>query len=152
MTKEPSISKEFENHPTWVRLSEELDWYERASWRNQLGYKVTKTTQIILAAAIPIVALAGATWSTWGTALLGALIAILEGIQQLWQSNTLWIEYRATAERLKQEKYLFLALSGPYRDLNTEEALKLLAERVEEQISSEHARWIEALRPTEKEE
>jgi hypothetical protein len=76
----------------------------------------------------------------------------LEGIQQLWKSDTLWIEYRSTAERLKQEKHLFLALSGPYRGLGADDAFKLLAERVEEHVSAEHAKWAEALTPTKKEE
>jgi hypothetical protein len=48
---------------------------------------------------------------------------------------------------LKQEKYLFLALSGPYRDLKVGEALKLLAERIEEHTSAEHARWVEEVTP-----
>jgi hypothetical protein len=144
-------SEKLEDHPTWTRLNEELGWYDRASRRNQRGYKVTKTIQIVLAACIPIVSLAGAAnWSAWGAAVLGALIAILEGIQQLWRSDTLWIEYRSTAERLKQEKYLFLALSGPYRDLDVETALKLLAERIEEHTSAEHARWVEEITPAKK--
>jgi hypothetical protein len=48
---------------------------------------------------------------------------------------------------LKHEKYLFLALSGPYRDLKVGEALKLLAERIEEHTSAEHARWVEEVTP-----
>ena len=42
-------------------------------------------------------------------------------------------------EQLKHEEYLFLAKSGPNRDIE-EEALKRLAERVEEQVSTEHAK------------
>jgi hypothetical protein len=140
------------DHPTWVRLNEELEWYDQSSRRNQRGYKVTKTSQIILAASIPVVSLAGASWSAWGAAILGAVVAALEGIQQLWKSDTLWIEYRSTAERLKQEKHLFLALSGPYRNLESDEALALLAERVEEHVSTEHTRWVEASTPVKKEE
>jgi hypothetical protein len=93
--------EQFAKHPTWLRLNEELDWYNRSSRRNQRGYKAVKTSQIILAASIPVVSLAGATWSAWGAAILGAVVAALEGIQQLWKSDTLWIEYRSTAERLK---------------------------------------------------
>ena len=76
-------------------------------------------------------------------AIFGALIAILEGVQQLYQFHTLWTEYRSTTEHLKHEKYLFLSLSGPYRELNQDEALLLLAERIEEHISKEHAKWID---------
>jgi hypothetical protein len=35
-----------------------------------------------------------------------------------------------------------LARSGPYRGFGEEEALSLLAERVEERVSTEHAKWI----------
>ena len=56
--------------------------------------------------------------------------------------NDLWTTYRATAEQLKHEKFLFLARSGPYRTLREEEALRLLAERVEERVSTEHAKWV----------
>jgi hypothetical protein len=152
LTGERPLSEEIANHPTWTRLNEELDWYDRSSRRNQRGYKATKTAQIILAASIPVVALAGATWSAWGAAILGAIVAALEGIQQLWKSDTLWIEYRSTAERLQQEKHLFLALSGPYRNLEIDEALKLLAEQVEGHVSAEHTRWVEAITPAKKEE
>ena len=145
-------ARQFAEHPTWLRLNEELEWYGRSSRRNQRGYKVTKTAQIILAASIPVVALTGGTWSAWGAAILGAVVAALEGIQQLWNSDTLWIEYRSTAERLKQEKHLFLALSGPYRGLGADDAIKVLAERLEDHASSEHSRWVEAITPTKKEE
>jgi hypothetical protein len=145
-------AEQIAKHPTWLRLNEELNWYDRSSRRNQRGYKLTKTAQIILAASIPVVALAGGTWSAWGAAILGAVVAALEGIQQLWKSDTLWLVYRSTAERLKQEKHLFLALSGPYRGLGVDDAFKLLAERVEEHVSAEHARWSEAITPAKKEE
>ena len=49
----------------------------------------------------------------------------------------------STAERLKHEKHLFLADAGQYRDLNENEKLMLLAERVEEHVSTEHANWID---------
>jgi hypothetical protein len=75
------------------------------------------------------------------TAILGASVAILEGLQQLGQYNNLWVNYRATAEQLKHEKFLFLAKSGSYRDLGEAEALKQLAERIEERVSTEHAKW-----------
>jgi hypothetical protein len=35
---------------------------------------------------------------------------------------------------LKHEKYLFLSLSGPYCEISQENALLLLAERIEEHI------------------
>ena len=125
-----------------MRLDDQLRWYHRKSGENQKRYKQIKVAQLILAGAIPVFALVGATWGRWVTAIVGASVTILEGLQQLGQYNNLWVTYRATAEQLKHEKCLFLARSGPYSNLEEEEALRLLAERVEERVSTEHAKWV----------
>ena len=109
-------------------------------------------TQVVLATSIPLVSIANVAWIKWVTAVFGGLIAILETVQHLNQFGTLWVQYRSTAEHLKHEKFLFLSESGPYRDLQTEEASRLLAERVEEHVSTEHARWIRSSEKTIKEE
>ena len=142
-TKEDiSIPEEVRQHPAWIRLNDQLEWYDKKSGENQKLYKQIKVAQLVLAGSIPVFALVGDTWGRWITAILGASVAILEGLQQLGQYNNLWVSYRATAEQLKHEKFLFLAHSGPYRKLGQEEALSLLAERVEEQVSTEHAKWV----------
>ena len=56
--------------------------------------------------------------------------------------------YRATAERLKHEKFLFLAVAGPYKGQTEPERLIALAERVEEHVSTEHANWFNEARRT----
>lgn len=136
------IPGEVEKHPAWLRLNDQLDWYDGKSGDNQRRYKQIKTAQLILAGSIPVFALVGDLWGRWVTAILGASVAILEGFQQLGQYNNLWTSYRATAEQLKHEKFLFLAKSGPYKGLEEEVALGLLAERVEERVSTEHAKWV----------
>lgn len=142
-TKEDvSIPEKVRQHPAWIRLNDQLDWYDKKSGDNQKRYKQIKVAQLVLAGSIPVFALVGDTWGRWVTAILGASVAILEGLQQLGQYNTLWVSYRATAEQLKHEKYLFLAHSGPYKGLKEEDTLSLLAERVEEQVSTEHAKWV----------
>lgn len=93
--------------------------------------------QIVIAAAIPVVAGAGA--GAWITGSLGATIVVLEGFQQLFQFQQNWSSYRATAEGLKHEKYLFLMRAGPYRDSPAPEGV--LAERVEGLVSQEHSAW-----------
>ncbi|MFA4902081.1 MAG: DUF4231 domain-containing protein [Desulfobaccales bacterium] len=133
--------EDFQNHPAWQRLEDQLQWYDRKSIRNKRWYKILRVTQLCLAASIPIIALAGAAWSKWVTAAFGGLIAVFEGVQQLNQFGPQWIAYRSTAEQLRHEKFLFLSQSGQYRNIEGGEALRLLAERVEENVSQEHARW-----------
>ena len=143
MNEEISIPEEVKIHPAWHRLENQRNWYDEKSVLNQNWYKRLKLTQIVLAAAIPIFALLPVAHTKFIVAIFGALIAILEGVQQLYQFHSLWTEYRSTAEHLKHEKYLFLSLSGPYRERTQDEALLLLAERIEEHISKEHAKWID---------
>jgi hypothetical protein len=126
----------------WQRLEEQLQWYHMKSTKTKRWYKILRVTQLSLAAFIPVVVLAGTDWSRWVTAIFGGLIAVFEGIQQLNQFGPQWLEYRATAERLKHEKYLFLSRGAHYRDLDPGESICLLAERVEENVSQENARWV----------
>jgi hypothetical protein len=133
--------EDLKNRPAWLRLEDQLQWYDTKSSKTKKWYKTLRISQLGLAALIPVVAMAGAEWSKWVTAVFGALIAVFEGVQQLNQFGPQWLEYRATAERLKHEKYLFLSQGGHYRDVDPKEALRLLAERVEENVSQEHARW-----------
>lgn len=73
-------------------------------------------------------------------AALGASVVVPEGLQRLNQYQQNWTTYRSTAEALKHEKYLFLALAGPYAGASAPS--QLLADRIEGLISQEHAKWI----------
>ena len=82
------------------------------------------------------------------TAVLAAVVVVLEGIQQLFQWQTNWVLYRSTAEALKHEKFLFLSCAGPYA---TADRLRVLAERVEGLVSQEHAKWTQGREQAEPE-
>ena len=130
-----------QKHAAWLRLENQIQWYDGKSTRAQRFYKWLKFVQIFLAILIPIATHFPAEQAKWTTAIAGSLIALLESMQHLNQYSTLWVMYRATAEFLKHEKFLFLSLAGPYRNLSTDLMLITLAERVEERVSSEHANW-----------
>ena len=142
MADELLIAEEVNKHPAWVRLKSQKKWYSDKSRLNKKWYMITKVVQILLAGSIPIIILIDIPISKYIVAIFGVLIAAIETIQNLFQFHTLWTEYRSTSENLKHEKYLFLSLSGPYRELNQDDALLLLAERIEEHVSKEHAKWI----------
>jgi len=140
-------------HPAWLRMEDQLAWYDSKSTKCQVWYKRLKVLQVALAVGIPVASHLEPSVAKWVTSVAGALIAILEGIQHLNQYSTLWVTYRSTAEYLKHEKYLFLASAGQYRGLSDDDRLILLAERVEERVSTEHANWFNEVRraATEKE-
>jgi hypothetical protein len=123
--------------PAWARLQDQIAWYSAKSAANQRGFKLLKVCQIVAAAVIPVAAAESSP--AWLISGIGALILVLEGLQQLQQYQQNWTAYRSTSERLKHEKFLFLARAGPYAPAEKPEAL--LAERVEGLVSQEHAAW-----------
>lgn len=138
----PLPDEALQRRAEWCRLEDQLAWYGQRSRFCRRWHKILRLVQVAFAATIPVLSLADPPLARWLTALLGASIAVLEATEQINQFGPLWIQYRATAEHLKHEKFLLLAAAGPYRDLSRAEALRLLAERVEEHVSSEHARWV----------
>jgi len=128
------------SNPTADRLEDQIQWYDKKSRFNQAWFKRLKILQILCGAGVPLAAGQGVT--PWVTGGLGALIVVLEGLQSLNQFHQNWNAYRSTCEHLKHEKFLWLAKAGPYRD--EAEPDKLMAERVEALISTEHAKWIGA--------
>ncbi len=123
----------------YLRLEQQIRWYDSKSGSAQWWYKRVKFCEFFLSGLVPIAAL---TLVGWITAVIGALAVILEGLQQLnqWQHN--WITYRSTCEALRHEKYSYLARSGSYLGLDDDLARKMLVERTESLVSTEHAKWI----------
>lgn len=140
-TKSPKIPDWVEDHPAWLRLEDQLEFYDSKSVSCQYWYKRLKILQVTLAVAIPVFSHLDPAIAKWSTSIAGALIAVLEGVQHMNQYSTLWVTYRSTAEHLKHEKYLFLSEAAIYRGLASDDRLALLAERVEERVSTEHANW-----------
>src|SRR4029077_14406105 len=124
--------------PAWARLQDQIAWYDSKSQTAQSMFKLLKICQIVLAAAIPVAA--GVSAPSWLVGGAGALIVVLEGLQQLEQYQQNWTAYRSTCEQLKTEQSLSLSGAGPYNAAPDREAL--LAERVESLVSQEHATWV----------
>lgn len=127
---------------SYERLEDQLAWYDRESAFNKTRFKLLKTAQMVFAGAIPVAAGVGAPRVL--PAALGALVLLLEGLQQLNQYQQNWITYRSTAEALKHEKFLYLAGADIFQDAADRD--RLLAQRIEGLISQEHAKWVSTRR------
>ena len=126
---------------TLARLENQARWYGGRSKRAQRIYKCAKVVEIVAAALIPFLAGRKFEYHDAVVAGLGVLITILEGILQLNQYQQIWTMYRATSEALTHEKYLFLALAGPYAAAGVDPPV-LLAERIEMIMSQENTKWV----------
>lgn len=71
----------------------------------------------------------------------GTVITALETLQSLNKYHENWVSYRATAENLKQEKFMYLANSGIYSCLDDTSCFQEFVARCETIISSENINW-----------
>jgi hypothetical protein len=133
----PQTGNQPDRGPAWGRLEDQIHWYDANSTKNKNWFTGLKIVQLIGAAAVPVMASVHA--AVWVTGGLGALVVVVEGIQQLGQFQANWINYRSTAEALKHEKFLFVSDAGLYEV--ADDPRRLLAERVEGLISQEHSLW-----------
>jgi hypothetical protein len=125
--------------PVLRRLHCELTWYHRSALRKKRAYRVVKSVEFILAALVPLGA--GLDWSVATIGLLGVVIVVCQGFQQLFQLHAQWLAHRATYEALRREESLYFAKAGPYKGSEDPEAL--LAERVEKLRAIETNQWVE---------
>src|SRR5664279_1602304 len=96
----------------WAEFCGQFKSYDRSASRSRLAYQWSKVLAIAIAAAVTVCAAIGAV--AWVTATLAALVVVLEGLQQMFQWQRNWIEYRRTAESMRQRGLAFAARTGAY--------------------------------------
>ena len=129
-----------------TRVDQQIDWYSAKSQSNQSWFKVLRLIEIAFATASPVLVSQIATDTPVLKIIVGSIgvcVAVIAGIVSLYKFQENWIEYRAAAETLKREKFLFLTKSPPY---DGENAFQSLVGHVESMISKEATNWSGALR------
>ena len=123
------------------RLDEQIKWYDQKSQEAQRIYRRMQVVELIIAALIPLLSsyTVGHSKIAFAVGALGAVIAIIEGIERLYHYHENWIEYRAVCETLKHEKNLYLMNAFPYGADESKE--QLFVHNVEDLISSEGSKW-----------
>ena len=126
------------------RLTDQISWYDHKSSTNQRWFKWLRFIEIVAAATIPF--LSGFAGDSFPIKIaigaLGVLVAVLASLLGLLHLQEHWIEYRATAESLTREKFLFLTQTEPY---DKDDAFHLLVQRVEALLSKENADWAQSM-------
>lgn len=122
------------------RLEDQINWYDKKSMKAQRLFKKLKFIVIILSAAIPLFVSFITKYEIWATivSIIGVVITAIEGWLGLTKYHENWIEYRGICETLRHEKYMYMTRTGVY---DTEDAFKILVERVESIISNENVNW-----------
>ncbi|MBL7796483.1 MAG: DUF4231 domain-containing protein [Saprospiraceae bacterium] len=145
------------------RLGDQITWYDKKSGFFKRKWESARRWVIILSAAIPfLVGLIGLTFGDGQSnpifdliikiivGAAGVTIAILEGFNSLYKSQEHYIDYRMTAEKLRQEFSFFMGRSGPYTGLSAEGAYSLLVSQAEDIMAKENNKWAEISRQNDK--
>ncbi|MBX2881498.1 MAG: DUF4231 domain-containing protein [Granulosicoccus sp.] len=125
------------------RVNDQLAWYSKKSTSNKNWHFRLQLITLVAATLVPVVSLSfTGSGGRIFAALTGSVAAIAAGVVALYQFRTLWVDYRATAERINYEKFLFLTGSEPY---NNPESFSVFVNRIEKTISQENRGWHEMI-------
>jgi len=139
------------------RLGDQLIWYDSKSTKIKKYWVRRRIFTIVLSALIPFAVGyidAQNNPAYLNTALKvfvgasGVAIAILEALNSLFKSQELYIDYRGTAEQLKQEFSFFLGRTGDYKG-NPEEDYPKLVAKLEGIMAAQNNKWMDVVRRNE---
>lgn len=123
------------------RVEDQIRWYSVKSKSNQNRHNTYLVIKLILAISIPVLSLFlnDFTPMKYIIGIVGASIALIEGIQKIYNYQDLWVNYRNTAEALKRERMLFDTKTGHYKGTDAFEQFVISAENI---MSMEKVDWI----------
>jgi hypothetical protein len=124
------------------RVDDQINWFNRRSGWNQQRYKYFRIASTALAVSIPfltgLIGVGDELVLKITIGLIGALVAVIEGIQSTYKFHENWIQYRTTAETLLNHKFMFQCAAGPYAD---DDAFHRFVENVEGILAAENNSW-----------
>lgn len=128
--------------PVLSHLDGAIRWYDSNARRTMKWHFRLRTVQLLLAASIPFtqILLSGVPARAVAAGLAG-VIAIGQGIDGLHRYGEHYVAWRATAQQLLRERFLFSVRSGPYVGMALVEARQKLASRVDAVEASENHEW-----------
>lgn len=126
------------------RYSPQLEFYSKASAKNQKLYKRYQLLLIILSALTPVCAALNKSYPEASlnmvVILLSSVVAILTTVLKTFNYHELWVTYRSTLEKLKPERNYYDFNIGVYGEAGTNKDM-LFVTRVEAILGAEHTQW-----------
>lgn len=116
-------------------VDQSIIWQFRAARRNKVRFIWVNTLSITSASAVPVVV--GAHGPDWLVSALGALTAVLIGVDRLTQFGKLSVEQQAIADALATARRRF---TGSLVEGSTDEPFREFVELTERVYEAHHAR------------
>ncbi len=124
------------------RYQNQMDYYSKASSKNQKKYKNFQWMLIILSTLTTIMAALPRDLFDlqYAVVLSAALVTIITSALKTFQYQELWVSYRATNEQLKPEIYYYHFNVGDYGKEGADKE-SIFIKHVEAILSKEHDGW-----------
>lgn len=133
------------------RYTKQMEYYSRASAKNQKKYRQFQWILVVLSALTPVLAaLNGTRFGFSATApvinvnivvvIVSSIVAILTTGLKTFNYQELWTTYRSTYEKLKPEIHYYDFNIGPYAVSGVDKE-SLFVTRVEGILDTEHTQW-----------
>jgi ABC-type transport system involved in Fe-S cluster assembly fused permease/ATPase subunit len=141
--KRPTVQDYMEN-----RFKDQLKWYEKQAKSSMNKFYSCQAVIIFFGALIPIINVLPTGEPNMIkvlSATFGGMIIVATGVLQLTKAYENWINYRSTAEQLKQEYHLFELKAEDYSDEKTpskDSKERLFVEKVESLIRLEGKKYL----------
>ncbi len=135
------------------RIEDQINWYNRKSSENKRWYHRLRLIVIASGALIPLlIGYANGPWEhlKYIAGILGAAVAIAEGILSLKRYRELWSAYRLSAERLIRERWLYENGATAAYASGDAAAFRRFVLQAEQIMSSENEEWIKFIKQDDK--
>lgn len=121
----------------WAEYEAIFRHYNNGAARNKVWYLTLKLLTLLTGATGAILAALAAPAAV--TASVTALAVASESVQQLFKFHDNWLNYRATAEQLRIDGYLFVAEASPFEAAASRR--QLLADRMQKASARQFQLW-----------
>ncbi len=124
------------------RVDDQTNWLESKAASNQKKYKSLRTMSLFASVLVPLLSGYSEKFGisvTIVVGVLGAIVAVCQGLLALNRYHENWMEYRSTAEALKREKIMYATHTAPYTAQNS---FNLFVENTEKILAGENQKWL----------
>ncbi len=123
------------------RFNDQLQWFEAKAAKQKKHYHALQTSVVVLSASMPVLVTTVKVDYNWVTATASVMLAIGTALLKMLHLPEAWINYRDTAQCLRQEQSWLEFQIGPYEELEAPAARKKFIARVEDILSKESGNW-----------
>ena len=123
---------------------ESYEWYKSHAIRSRRSYRAAEIAVLIMSGAIPL-AVAIRPGNTALTAVLGASVAVISGLDSVFHWRDNYLRYSQAREAVEAERRRYRVAEGKYKRLETRD--KMLVLEVTKIEQDEIGRWLRLATP-----